>query len=271
MIIIRPRILISASIISFALLLVSATPVPAFSGARNNAPAIGFTILRESLLVSKLRAPSGTTLFTRGDEIALSSTLVDLFALLGNITSAFEKSLSKSAFNDPAYQLTLEDIKKLKRLISNLTDADIKDPRIKMVDVARAHVKFLVLDWPSDRMPQTIKDIEACEDVMLAKKIPRDPRHTPDRMKQSLVAFKEQSKPTDAHRGLQQLDYRLSDIMLDIACLTLKEQKTIEKELELAYKDAQHKIKEWGAAVDSGGRFYLTKWEGLNNLLRWKE
>ncbi|KAG6848094.1 hypothetical protein H0H93_003392 [Arthromyces matolae] len=178
--IIHSRILISASIISLALLLVSATPIPSFDvGCRSdsNAPLMdNFTM--GSTPLSKLQAPSPTKLFTRGFSAAISPRLSRLLTLSKKISTVYAESLPGFKFDSESggqkNLVTMTDINELKDSISGLTAEDVKDINIQLADGAIPFIKSLVLEWPLNKKPEAITGIKACEAAMIHKHFPRN-------------------------------------------------------------------------------------------------
>ncbi|KAG6836267.1 hypothetical protein H0H93_009589 [Arthromyces matolae] len=272
--IIRSRIFISASIISLALLLVSATPIPSVDVmlvADNNA----LDMAELTTTLSKLWAPSVNKLSTRGKETTISPGLHHLLAVSNKIIRAYRNSLPKSVFfhrqsNGQENPVTMEDIEELKRSISKLTDADFGDKYIQLADDAIPFAKLLVSVWPSKEKADAFNHIEACEATMHLKHLPSDNvfHREPRQMIQLLDDFTKESKPnrTDTRwTPLKELDL----LVTAIAFLTRQEQGTINKELEDGYKTVKAKIDEWEGKDDKeSAQRYLEKWEGLNSLLQ---
>ncbi|KAG6836270.1 hypothetical protein H0H93_009592 [Arthromyces matolae] len=290
--IIHSQILLSA--ISLALLVVSATPIPSFEVmSREDSkalmedfttestkcepfgwPEFEFRFLFKSLLVSKLRSPTVTKLFTRSNNTRLTPTLDSLLNLSQKIFRAWWNIMPENAVHGASHRqgdpVNAKDIKNLERFISELTDADVNHPQFDWTTSAIPEVKLLVLDWPSDKRSDAIKDIEACE---AAKRLPRSGAfyRRPEQMKDVLDEFEKELDAIDLRFRWTRVN-KLAKLVTIIAFLTIEEQGTIQKELEDAYKTVKAKIDKWEAAYDKDtdkewAEWYLKKWEGLNSLI----
>ncbi|KAG6848013.1 hypothetical protein H0H93_004191 [Arthromyces matolae] len=283
MIIIRPRILISASLILLALLLVSATPIPSppvVSGALSDAPA-----LRNSDIVPQLQAPSVVKLLARGNGAStpVSSTVSHpdgpsietggdspVVRDLKQLT----QEMQKMPVSEEAMLTTLKEVE---NLIPKLEEKDFTVS--SDVFLAIGAVKFTVAAFKSKRQA-AIEAIEACEAAALAKKLPRDGcfSKTNEDIRNSIQGLLEGNpKSTDslsmAHFLCKQ-KIQLRRLAEEISYLRLAKQREMRTGLEEGYNAFNAKMEGW--RLRSRARFgdprevrlkELEKWKMLNSLV----
>ncbi|KAG6834968.1 hypothetical protein H0H93_006024 [Arthromyces matolae] len=264
MIIIRPRNLISASLISLALLLVSATPIHslAVSRAITNDLVGNNPVIREPFskcylnsgfhehVFSVSQAPSVTEPFghATGDPGRLQELRVVMYAA------------SRKGCNDP--DRLVDDLNEYARLVPQQRAEDLASATL----YATRKVKLIVAAWNPDQRKRGIHAIMACEDAVakdLSGKLSW--RKSPQLVKDFL---EEDLEPVFDMRGRYIKLSRLEDMVTYITLLTVKEQCTISKELEDGYNTIHDKVKHW--ADDEWKRLAmeeLKKWNSLNSLV----
>ncbi|KAG6847763.1 hypothetical protein H0H93_006163 [Arthromyces matolae] len=242
MIIIRPRILISASLISLALLLVSATPIHSLAVPR----AVTNDLVRTDSAIP----PSVTKLFGRatGDYRRLQELRQSMY------------DASTKGCNNPDH--LVYNLNQYASLAQQQGAEDIAHTTLS----ATRLVKLIVAAWNPDQRQQGIHGIMACE-AAVTKDLSENLswRKSPPQVKMFLD---DDLKPLLDNPSRSMQFRRLEDMVTYITFLTLKEQCTISKELEDGYDTIHDKVKQW--ADDEWKRLAmeeLKKWNFLNSLV----
>ncbi|KAG6835602.1 hypothetical protein H0H93_016599 [Arthromyces matolae] len=258
--IIQPPILISASIISLAVLLVSATPIPSFdvtSELDSNA-----LVRTNSPRYSQLGEAPYTKLFPRADETAVRAAVVRLHKSIGAI-DRLANPLQKDRVASE-----VDVVKEVKELTLCIEGADAKFMDKRVFDTIGT-IKFFVLKHPSVQGKASIDAIEVCEDAAVAKDLPQAPvwYQTPTRVKALLIDLKGDFQSTNGPGRETQLA-KLNYMVLYILHLTQKEQRTIRTESQEGYSSIKDQISNWQEGPDKvkAGQ-ELARWERLHSLL----
>ncbi|KAG6819344.1 hypothetical protein H0H93_012722 [Arthromyces matolae] len=249
MIIIRPRILISASIISLALLLVSASPLP----SSDVALARG----KDDLVTTD--SPTFSQLQPRDVTEDIANLIVQGVRIYTNRSPATDEGKHK----------LLLLLQTLQSKISGLSWPNTQSP--SLIDSIRQIIKtakFTILEWPLTDQADIIKAIEACENAADTKGIstavtPAEYK-TPEEVKVLLGEIEREMSPPTGSGSVRTSN--LAKVVFHTGHLSLKQQRTIRSELEKVYKI----VSEWKGAVVGNQEYYVARlkdWKGLNSLM----
>ncbi|KAG6817101.1 hypothetical protein H0H93_007514 [Arthromyces matolae] len=236
MIIIRPQVLISASFILLALLLVSATPIPS-PGAVSGAPSDAL-VMTDSSQSSHLQMRSVTELFARHTK--------SLYEMLEEETKKmFEVPNSERAMTTT--------IHKVASLIAELPP---KHPTASSrIFAAIAAAKNFVSAFGLEKQ-DAIEAIEACEAAVKQKELAKP------------FSYKPPTEITGLVDGVvAQFDAaKLTLLIRSIPFLSLEEQRGISKKLEKGYEEITNHIAGSEKLKDEfQGR--MDSWKELNSLV----
>ncbi|KAG6835397.1 hypothetical protein H0H93_001883 [Arthromyces matolae] len=225
---IRPQILISASLISLALLLASATPIPSLDVVVSRADGNSL-ITKDSPPLSEVQAPSVTKLFARVSHF-------DEWMDLNDIVLAFDKGIDGtygySATSDQKKDL-VRKITELKGLISS-SEGVLGHTGIVDLTMSRriAIIKLWVSTWELDKNKKdAVIGIKSCEAAMVKNHFARD--YMPETMLEELDEFVWEFNNKES--SIRWKIGRLTALSRFVASLTLEEQSTIRDRLKALF------------------------------------
>ncbi|KAG6816072.1 hypothetical protein H0H93_008567 [Arthromyces matolae] len=286
MIIIRPlaQILISTSIVSLALLLASATPIPShgvISGADGNA-----LVTRDPSSFSITHAQSETEFFPRGSQPdePTSQTGGD-----SSVVSRLEQ-LTRTMHEKPASEEAM--VKKLQNfgnLIHQLEEKDCAVSRKVFKDIVRdvlnaiVTAKYIVMGFRSKKQ-DAVKEIEACEVAALAKGLQRPAVYsvTTTTIEQFMNKFQfEDSTDINTPSWMDQFN-EVTALVTHLPYLPIADQRKMREELETKYESIRGRIHERAKSENEsnptipsfsfwgGDRVndVLLRWERANSLVK---
>ncbi|KAG6834329.1 hypothetical protein H0H93_010429, partial [Arthromyces matolae] len=261
MIIIRPQILISASFISLALLLVSATPIPSpdlVSGAASNV-----LVTRNSDTISQPRKPWATQPLPRPYSVlsAEDTPIGRIQTKMAEIRKTYEEDIPMK--NPSTEEHLVRKINEFAVLIQGIPENVAAFPITRpMVCRDIAQIKLDVAKWDElkDKGP-ALTAIEACwkAAITIFPVMETDvvPKHVLKLLSNLIKANSAEPEQFEELKGLN--DHLLA--------LSLDQQREIHKQLQDGYSVVQAKIKDWEEEWNVRAQEEMKRWKWLNNLV----
>ncbi|KAG6833320.1 hypothetical protein H0H93_013284 [Arthromyces matolae] len=270
--ILLPRILVSASLISMALLLASAIPVSTPPGSPN--PERGLAT-RGLPILTKAHAPG----------VTVTETYPKVPERFWTVTDDMEKPDDEGAM----VKILTEAATIIEKLPVYSDDFVVEDPKLpkegKAANFLIAHqvlyaivrAKSMVSTFKSER-EAAIKGIEACEEAVLSTRTRSRPLQRPTAltkttnqvatMMEELRNCQPANDDSDRFRQVEKLE----SLVKAIPYLSLKEQGEIGKELRKGYTELEERINAWkrsGADRDvlDVANESLQQWKRFNSLV----
>ncbi|KAG6847638.1 hypothetical protein H0H93_006853 [Arthromyces matolae] len=236
--IIHPQILISALLIPFALLLVSATPIPPSPAVASGADG-NFAPVR-----------------------TISDTLQDRALAVARLKNKLKNVEWDGSYDKEEVVKTIND---LTDCIPQLASPEFPFPKTKLeIRSGIARVKLHLYTWESRQRQSAIEAIEKYEAAAVEKQFPF---FSPSEIEESILEIKNHFEPTNDHDRLRQSN-RLLWLAEHIARLTLKDEREMREMLQAEYKAVEADIREWPKGTYKGfAEGHLREWDEVNSLV----
>ncbi|KAG6847149.1 hypothetical protein H0H93_009834 [Arthromyces matolae] len=255
MVTIRPQILVSASIISLALLLVSATPIPS-SNAMSTTDTNGL-ITTNLPLFSQLQKPPSAKLIARNNDQGATDRVIELLKTISN----------EHISNDPLLKALQQLAEEIPRL--SIPDGGDQVAIVEEIVGAMIKAKHIIFRWPQEKKDKVIEAIKACEGTINKSHLLNGARkglenyQPPEELKKLLA---ELPAAIQGKSGKYTKDL-LNHVVDFISHLSLEEQASMKTEMEDTYTEVKNLIVPWppGPSKMEAKRL-LSKWEEFNSL-----